>query len=267
MNRSSTLPARIQRKFRSPDLLYIGFRKFARAIECCLQLLQRLFPLPVISLGRNRNTGTHPHQCSRKWLRNHQPVPGIQYPGVSHCDVKPDHRHPRRPRQQNRPRLHDISWASRPIEGERDHPAVFEFPSHPQYGPHGEFAARAANLHEPKLHHDPACIFAIEAVAGHHANLEITPQIHRRNHAGMPERVDIWACFQAPGRSLLPRNCEPNRGTNNSYNDIRGPCDQPQLQPLPSRESPWSRCFGPADPTCCCGAHHCQLYRPPLAPP
>src|SRR5262249_42444267 len=152
---------------------------------------------------------------------NHAFVPGIKHPGAIECDVKYHHRRTRAARENYRSGLGDVARASRTINRKSYGPALFQLPPHSEECSDCALRTRPAHLHEPELLHNPSGVFTIEAVAAHHANIEITAPVHGRNHAVVPERIDLWPLSEASRRSFFPGHSEADGWTN--YADSKEP--------------------------------------------
>src|SRR5205823_13056870 len=102
--------------------------------------------------------------------------------------MKGHHWSARGSRQHNRARLCKVAGATWAVNRKRYSCALLNFPAHAQHSPHSTVAARPTNLHETEFSDNAARILPVKAIAAHHANLQVPPDVNRREDAVMPER-------------------------------------------------------------------------------
>src|ERR1700685_699785 len=91
-----THESRAIRKLSRSHFADVSLRALADAIERCLQLTLTAINIFLARVARHFDHVAKAHQYPRKRLRNNQPVPRIQNPGLIHRHVKHGQRHARR---------------------------------------------------------------------------------------------------------------------------------------------------------------------------
>ena len=212
---------------------YIRFGKFADAIQRSLQFRVIAFPFGVSRILRNIDFATDPQKRPRKWFGDHAFVPGIQHPGIFQRDMKRHHGSASRTRQHHRSRLGHVPRPAWPINRERNSRALFDLSPHPQQRAHSTLAARAPHFDKSKFANDSSRVLTIEAVAAHHADLQISPRIDRGKNAAVPERQDQRPGLETRRSAFFIRHRQLHRRSNQADNDHSSPGNQPKQKPLP----------------------------------
>src|SRR3954464_7636440 len=94
------------------------------------------------------------------------------------------------PRQVNRPRLCDISWSARPVDGKGHKFPAFQFALQLAEGLDGSSRAGSSNGAKTKSLDDACDVLSIVAAAGEYPDSMIPEHICSRKHTPVPEAVD-----------------------------------------------------------------------------
>lgn len=196
----------------------------------------KLLPLRIVRVRRNEHSPAEPHQRPRKRFRNHEPVPSVQNPGIFERNMKSHHGSARRPRQHHRTGLGDVLRSAWTVYSKCHCRASFNLPPHPEQTANGAVTARPSNLHEAKLANDSPGPFSVKAIAAHHPNLPLPPEVDCGKYAAMPEAKNHGPRFQAGWTTIFERYRCPQRRSDQANRENPEPGNQPQQESLPQRE-------------------------------
>src|SRR5258708_7885224 len=203
--------------------------EFAHPVKRRLQFLQIHLVAPI---RRDWNLAAYTHERTGKRLRDHAAVPSFENPRSIERDVKSHHWRSGAARQNNRSWLSHVARAFRAINGESRRPAFIQLPPHSKQSTNCAFGTRPPYFHESELLHDASGVFAVEAVAAHHPDLQVATPVHGGDHAVVPEGIDEWPLGQAARRTVLPGNREANGWPENADRDISRPGNEPEKNTL-----------------------------------
>jgi len=216
----------------SPD---IRFRILSYAIEGSLQLGVKALGLGFVGVGWNKYLPGDTCQSPRKRFGNHERVPGVQDPGIFNRGVKRGQRHSGSAGQQHRAGLGDVAWPARSVDGKYGSPPLLDVPPHAQQCADGAAITGATHWHESKLPDDSRDVFAVEALAGHHADLAVAPHKRRCKNAPVPKRVDQGAGFEIRNCAFFARHGITQGRPDQSDCKICRPGDEPDHDSLAQR--------------------------------
>src|SRR5579864_165706 len=171
----------------------------------------------------------------------------MQRPLAIDRNVEHRHRHPRRTRQQHRAGLGHEAWPTWPVDGEGHRVAGLDFLAHAEQSTYCAATARSPHWYKPEPPDHPGCEFAVETRAAHHPDVEIAPQVGRRERALVPEGIHKWPLLEADWRVLLAGDGEFHGRPDQPHCDGCRPGDQREQNTLTTSERgpPGSRvdCF------------------------
>src|ERR1700723_1876905 len=176
------------REFCGSHSVHIPFGEFADAVKRILQFLLIVLEVFVAGIWRYGDELAEAHQDAGERFWNDEAVPGIQDPGVFDGDVEHAHGNCGRARQGYRAGLYFVARAAGAIDAEGDRPAFLQGAAQAEQGAHGVAAAGAFDGDESEFVDDGSHVFAIVAVAAHHANPNVAEEIRRGDDARVPKR-------------------------------------------------------------------------------
>ena len=191
----------------------------------------------VVRIRRNRNQFAEAHQDAGKRLRDDQAVPGVEHPRLLNGDVKHGQRNAGRSRQGNRAGLHFVARAARAVEGEGDCPALLQGAAQAEQGAHGVAAAGAFDGDESEFADDASHVFAVVAVAAHHADSDVAEKIRGGDYAGVPERNDQRPLAYGFLCAFFARDADAQRGADEADESVSGGDDDAKDNSLAQGEA------------------------------
>src|SRR5215469_10544846 len=110
--------------------------------------------LRLTGVAGNGYGARHAGESAGKGFRDHEGIPGAQYPGVFDGDMKSAYWNPSGPGQQHRAGLGHVARPTRAINGESHIPTLLQFAAHVQEGSGCATTARAAHRDKAELADD-----------------------------------------------------------------------------------------------------------------
>src|SRR5947208_10655358 len=150
--------------------------------------------------------------------------------------MKGHHWSARGSRQHNRAKLGNVAGPAWAVNAKSYGRPLLNFPAHAQHSAHSTVAARSTNLHETEFSDNAARIFPVKAIAAHHANLQVPPDVNRRKDAVMPERQNHRASRHACQAPFFERSCQTQRRPDQTDGQETGPRNQRDCEALPEAE-------------------------------
>ena len=227
----------IIRKFWRADFSYVRFGEFADAIKRILQLLLIAFKVFLAGLRRNWDELAEAHQNARKRFRDNEAVPGVENPGVFDCDVERAQGNAGRARQRDRAGLYLVARAARAVDAEGDGPALLQGAAQAEQGAHGVAATGAFDGDEAESVDDTSHVFAVVAVAAHHADAGVAEEVSGGNDDGVPEIEDQRPLADALLRALFARDAHAQRRSDETDEPVSSGDDDAQDYSLAEGEA------------------------------
>src|SRR5208282_6693096 len=125
-------------------------------------------------------------------------------------------------RQRDRAGLYFVAGAARAVDAEGNRPAFLQGAAQAEQGAHGVATAGALDGDEAEFADDASHVFAVVAVAAHHADPEIPAEVSRGNNAGVPEGADQRPLADGFLRPFFARNADPQGGADKADEPVSG---------------------------------------------
>jgi hypothetical protein len=219
------------------NFLDVCLGEFAYTVEGLLQLLLIEFEVFVGRVVGDDYHLSEAHQDAGKRFGDDQTIPGVQDPGAIDGHMKCAQRNAGRSGEGDRAGLYFAARAAWAVECEGYGPTFLQGAAQAEQGADGVAGAGAFDGDESEFADDASHVFAVVAVAAHHADADVAADVGCGNHAGVPEGDNQRPLIDGLLRSFFAGNADAQCWADEADEPVSDGDDDPEDDALVEGEA------------------------------